>query len=190
MLFRENLRTHNCNSALCMMTRRELHRQTTCSCHPYWLLFFHERRSRQRYQPFDQGLLPTTKHMKLLPDCVLLSVYSQSTPIACMLCLRLTRSRSIGGAYSDRHGETNRCCNNPQWSRLAANVVSADSDSAGYDNHAKVLVVGGSGRVGGSTVRALRQLAGPNLQLTVGGRSERNFVKSVEVHTYIQKYIT
>ncbi|CAN0575179.1 unnamed protein product, partial [Ectocarpus sp. 12 AP-2014] len=40
--------------------------------------------------------------------------------------------------------------------------------------------VGGSGRVGGSTVRALRQLAGPDLELLVGGRSQRNFVKSVE----------
>eukprot|EP00904_Undaria_pinnatifida_P012410 jgi/Undpi1/829/HiC_scaffold_10.g04293.m1 len=44
----------------------------------------------------------------------------------------------------------------------------------------KVVVIGGSGRVGGSTVRALRQLLGPNVELVVGGRSERNFVKSVE----------
>lgn len=52
-----------------------------------------------------------------------------------------------------------------------------------YDKLAKVIVIGGSGRVGGSTVRALRQLAGPDLQLAVGGRSERNFVKSVEACT-------
>ncbi|CAN0466567.1 unnamed protein product [Ascophyllum nodosum] len=43
----------------------------------------------------------------------------------------------------------------------------------------KIMVVGGSGRVGGSTVRALRQLA-PNIELVVGGRSERNFAKSVQ----------
>lgn len=42
-------------------------------------------------------------------------------------------------------------------------------------------MIGGSGRVGGSTVRALRHLLGPNVELVVGGRSERNFVKSVEV---------
>lgn len=35
--------------------------------------------------------------------------------------------------------------------------------------------------MGGSTVRALRQLAGPDLELVVGGRSKGNFLKSVEV---------
>lgn len=44
-----------------------------------------------------------------------------------------------------------------------------------------MVVIGGSGRVGGSTVRALRQLLGPKVELVVGGRSERNFIKSVEV---------
>lgn len=46
---------------------------------------------------------------------------------------------------------------------------------------AKVIVIGGSGRVGGSTVRALRRLAGPDTEIVVGGRSERNFEKSVQV---------
>lgn len=103
-----------------------------------------------------------------------------------MLCLHLTRSRTgAGGAYRGRHGETKRCCNKRQGSRFAAPATADSVDSVGYDNGAKVLVIGGSGRVGGSTVRALRQLAGPDLQLTVGGRSERNFVKSVEVCIYM-----
>lgn len=59
-------------------------------------------------------------------------------------------------------------------------MASEDGD-IGYDRNAKVIVIGGSGRVGGSTVRALRELGGPNLELVVGGRSERNFNKSVEV---------
>lgn len=101
-----------------------------------------------------------------------------------MLSLQSTHSnRYTGGASSDRHGETSRCCNIRQRSRPAATAAAAtdNADSVGYNKHAKVLVIGGSGRVGGSTVRALRQLAGPDLQLAVGGRSERNFVKSVEV---------
>ncbi|CAN0539417.1 unnamed protein product, partial [Ectocarpus sp. 12 AP-2014] len=45
----------------------------------------------------------------------------------------------------------------------------------GYNKDARVIVVGGPGGGGGSTVRALRQLAGPDLELLVGGRSQRNF---------------
>ncbi|CAM9678238.1 unnamed protein product, partial [Phaeothamnion confervicola] len=41
----------------------------------------------------------------------------------------------------------------------------------------RVLVIGGSGRVGGSTVRALRD-ADATLQLEVGGRDPRNFEKA------------
>eukprot|EP00752_Nemacystus_decipiens_P007293 g6525.t2 len=89
-------------------------------------------------------------------------------------------SRSTKGAYSDAYGETGRCCNDRQWSRLDATASADNAASVGYDKNAKVLVIGGSGRVGGSTVRALRQLAGPNLQLAVGGRSQRSFVRSVE----------
>ncbi|CAM9602417.1 unnamed protein product [Discosporangium mesarthrocarpum] len=44
----------------------------------------------------------------------------------------------------------------------------------------KVIVIGGSGRVGGSTVRALRQLGGKELELLVGGRSQENFHRSRE----------
>lgn len=110
---------------------------------------------------------------------------SQPSPLPACSSVQLTRSSRItGGAYCDRHGETSRCCSQRRWSRLAATAAADSADSVGYDNHAKVLVIGGSGRVGGSTVRALRQLAGPNLQLAVGGRSERNFAKSVEVRTY------
>lgn len=57
-----------------------------------------------------------------------------------------------------------------------------DGRRAGYNKSAKIIVIGGSGRVGGSTVRALRELAGPRVELVVGGRSENNFLKSVEVH--------
>lgn len=64
------------------------------------------------------------------------------------------------------------------------NLLSLQSRRGGEDvaiQDTKVVVIGGSGRVGGSTVRALRQLLGPNVELVVGGRSERNFVNSVKV---------
>ena len=45
----------------------------------------------------------------------------------------------------------------------------------------RMLIIGGSGRVGGSTVRALRQIGrerGWNLQTDVGGRNEANYQKA------------
>lgn len=101
-----------------------------------------------------------------------------------------------------RSSSTRNAYNYPVVLAAAAAAATSTADDGGgsavvvgsYDKHAKVIVVGGSGRVGGSTVRALRQLAGPDLQLAVGGRSERNFVKSVEaciillyhiIHVYI-----
>lgn len=82
-----------------------------------------------------------------------------------------SRSRT---ATASTRGET-------QKRRLLLTMQSKEiiEDVAALDT--KVVVIGGSGRVGGSTVRALRQLLGPNVELVVGGRSERNFVKSVEV---------
>eukprot|EP00612_Vaucheria_litorea_P000162 CAMPEP_0171451642 /NCGR_PEP_ID=MMETSP0945-20130129/67_1 /TAXON_ID=109269 /ORGANISM="Vaucheria litorea, Strain CCMP2940" /LENGTH=407 /DNA_ID=CAMNT_0011976147 /DNA_START=104 /DNA_END=1323 /DNA_ORIENTATION=+ len=41
-----------------------------------------------------------------------------------------------------------------------------------------VVVVGGSGRVGGSTVRALKKYYGDKLRISVGGRSETHFRES------------
>ncbi|CAM9708080.1 unnamed protein product, partial [Ectocarpus fasciculatus] len=85
-------------------------------------------------------------------------------------------SRSSGRDIS-RDGHRFRCSSTP--SALGAKGDDGGGEG-GYDKDARVIVVGGSGRVGGSTVRALRQLAGPGLELLVGGRSQRNFVKSVE----------
>ncbi|CAM9306216.1 unnamed protein product, partial [Ectocarpus sp. 8 AP-2014] len=82
-----------------------------------------------------------------------------------------TRSRSSGRDIST-HGHRFRCRSTP--SGLGAKVDDGGG-ARGYDKDARVIVVGGSGRVGGSTVRALRQLAGPGLELLVGGRSQRNF---------------
>ncbi|CAM9249506.1 unnamed protein product [Chrysoparadoxa australica] len=48
-----------------------------------------------------------------------------------------------------------------------------------FSSHAmRVLVIGGSGRVGGSTVRALHRHDAKNCQILVGGREETNFLKS------------
>ncbi len=46
----------------------------------------------------------------------------------------------------------------------------------------RILVIGATGRVGGSTVRALRKLPGwgPNSVISVGGRSEAKFAKAKE----------
>ncbi|CAM9170966.1 unnamed protein product [Ectocarpus sp. 6 AP-2014] len=87
-----------------------------------------------------------------------------------------TSSRSSGRDIST-HGHRFRCRSTP--SGLGAKGDDGGG-ARGSDKDARVIVVGGSGRVGGSTVRALRQLAGPGLELLVGGRSQRNFVKSVE----------
>lgn len=70
---------------------------------------------------------------------------------------------------------------------MSTNAVQSEQDSANGNgartatSNVKVIVIGGSGRVGGSTVRALRQLAGPDLELVVGGRCKRNFESSVKV---------
>lgn len=69
---------------------------------------------------------------------------------------------------------------------MVANAINTPSDQCigSDDRSAKVIVIGGSGRVGGSTVRALRRLAGPRVELLVGGRSEANFRRSVEVRFF------
>lgn len=60
-------------------------------------------------------------------------------------------------------------------------TVTKMEDGDATTKLSKVIVVGGSGRVGGSTVRALRQLAGADVEIVVGGRSEKNFRSSVNV---------
>ncbi|CAM9618646.1 unnamed protein product [Ectocarpus sp. 12 AP-2014] len=91
--------------------------------------------------------------------------------------LEYSMSSRGSGREISRHGHRFRYRSTPS----ALGAKRDDGGGArGYDKGARVIVVGGSGRVGGSTVRALRQLAGPDLELLVGGRSQRNFVKSVE----------
>lgn len=69
---------------------------------------------------------------------------------------------------------------------LALNAAAKIDDSSGsaggtaVGSNVKVVVIGGSGRVGGSTVRALRRLAGPGAEIVVGGRSKSNFLSSVK----------
>ncbi|CAM9910938.1 unnamed protein product [Ectocarpus sp. 12 AP-2014] len=91
--------------------------------------------------------------------------------------LEYSMSSRGSGREISRHGHRFRYRSTPS----ALGAKRDDGGGArGYDKGARVIVVGGSGRGGGSTVRALRQLAGPDLELLVGGRSQRNFVKSVE----------
>lgn len=63
-------------------------------------------------------------------------------------------------------------------------VELPENERAGHGTQKKVIVIGGSGRVGGSTVRALRHLAGTQVQLLVGGRNKRNFENSVAVSAF------
>lgn len=88
------------------------------------------------------------------------------TPVACVIYSHRVLSRQI---YLRKY--------------LAADTAEIQTaEQSGYrTTSSKVIVIGGSGRVGGSTVRALRQLAGPDVELLVGGRSEENFLKSIEV---------